>query len=277
MSMRPEKVNGGPDSLHSQGWGQDFSPIGAVTHMGHEWAQGKDLVGLAVTGVVTAALTVAASILSAAAQAACFTVKSAGFVVNAALWIIPGGFGRWISIHPELTPGELVLHAYKTAASVAFAVVGSVISLGSPFGAYQLAQAMGLAPVDITEEATGWAVYQEKMAKGYGVRAVASKLYWTGAFLVDTGKEGLVRAKERIWSDRSVKERILEAVGVVSFLYVAAVAVNRYQTGSFSVMQPAVSLKDRALIPFTWTTTQLDAAYHAVKRNVLAAKTKLIG
>lgn len=184
--IRKQEVVVEPQEPYS-GWGQDFSLIACATEMGRDWKE-AGVLGAVGAHLLMPIINVAAAAFTALAHGLCLCVKTPAFVINGGLWFI-GGFGRYVSIHPELRPVELLSHTYKMVASLTFLALGPITSFVSPGRAYTFAHRIGLAPEEEPIVLKGWEKHRAQMPAGWSPKALAGKAYRVGAFSVEKARE----------------------------------------------------------------------------------------
>lgn len=211
------------------GWGEKFSATEEVLKNGRKWSNGNvaQQVG---THVVTPIAVAASTAIDALVHALLTVGKATGTVVNTVLYV---GSGFNIGYNASFTPSQVISHAWKTAMSVAFLVVGLPISIFSAGTALNLATQLGLAQ-DIVK--SGW----EKFKDGIPSGSVLEKAKYVGKEFFTAAKDGVKSSATWAWDnvryyawDKYANHRIAQIAVVTStILAYAGAAYYLHKAGA---------------------------------------------
>lgn len=234
-------IGGSPVAL---GWGEKFSVTESVLKTGREWSNGSLLQKVGAHTLV-AITVVATSAIDAIAHALLLAGKTVGCAINTVIWISTRGK---IHFSSSLTPSQLLIHAWKTAAFASFLVIGSAVTVGSSSAAFALAKTLGLAEEVVVG---GMKAFRDKMPKGYAPKDLRAKTdyvareAWKGAGAAATWTWENLRYQ--VW-DRFAEHRIAQAAVVAGVVLAYGLAVWKLEKG---VAGPWSLGVEYAKVPFT--------------------------
>ena len=246
-------IGGSPVAL---GLGEDFSVVRRVLATGRKWSDGSAVKKIGSHTLIPIAV-VAASAIDAIAHAVLLAGKTVGCALNTVLWICT--YGK-IKFSNSLTPSQLLIHAWKTAAFASFLLVGSAVTVGSSSAAFDLAKTLGL-----TKEVVVGGIRQfwNKMPKGYAPQDLWAKTdyvareIWKGAGAAATWSWDTLRYQA--W-DRFAGHRTAQAAFVASVALAYGFATWKLDRG---VAGPWNLGAEYAAVPFTasWDVICSGSAY----------------